>query len=194
MPSWARCWRGATRISVMGGFCIACSDTTAINQPSPPRQESCMITLSGHSERLCCPSLLHKHSDMRRRLNVILQRSQKSNILIHVNADFVADGWPYGAEKVERIFPPALSYSFKLVASLYKSADKVRLPCFLCHAPFVAAFRSRAHAGLLQIKTSPLLFLRERMWGFPSPDNRSGGEVRSWGHLGLRGMLSLIID
>lgn len=63
-----------------------------------------MITLSGHSEGPYCPSLLHKHSDIRRRLNIIPQRSKKSNILIHFNADFVADGQPYGAEKVERIF------------------------------------------------------------------------------------------
>lgn len=68
-----------------------------------------MITLSGHSEGLYCPSLLHKHADNRRRLNIILQPSKKSNILTNFNADLVADGRPHGAEKVETIFPQ-LSY------------------------------------------------------------------------------------
>lgn len=63
-----------------------------------------MITLSGHSEGLYRLSLLHKHSDNRRRLNIILQISKKSNILTHFNANFVTDGRPYGAEKVETIF------------------------------------------------------------------------------------------
>lgn len=92
-----------------------------------------------------------------------------------------------GRKKSRGFSCSSLILSFKLVAS----ADKVRLPCFLCHAPFVAAFPRTPHAGRLQIKTSPLLFLREPIWGFPSPDDRSGDEVRSWGH---HGMLSLIID